>query len=556
MKDFLGIPIKKIKPTIDSFLNLSDKFDFKKYCSALYYCYSNNIPCVISTTNKTTIQDAPGMYYINNNSQVFFKWDYLISINKFFYKKYAIDKLFTTCSGSIYYIFLLEFMYKNKKLYKPQGLQLLGTDKCFLGVYDNFTNILTDCENALYFSFSLGKFIFYRVTDMQDTICGHLMNNFHIEDSRIRYKNEKSACLPDSFIKIKSNIYSIKRKTIKIIARKSSTVNKIYNKHYYEFLRKNNSRCFFILDSKFNITKNILSKLYEYILSKYPILDDPHNNVLVDPYSIDVSKGNLILILITESKPNRLIIDINQYFVGYVADIYKTIIEFIHKITRSDIVNVDNELMIFNNDYCFHVISELMYVYLIIKYSYSIIKNISSSESDQYIQANYTFSEKEASVFQSYASNNNYSEYLKCLVSTTLSTFLDNYYIFIHEGSNIDLIPLYEGIDIDTVKKYLNYSQKANYSKFLLTTYISKISGFLDKNNFDIPIIFLNISNIPSTDKLNISKIYGSTHKKSIPIIINVVYNSSKLLINLSYKKKYSKMKYFFNELIDTILNV
>jgi len=115
---------------------------------------------------------------------------------------------------------------------------------------------------------------------------------------------------------------------------------------------------------------------------------------------------------------------------------------------------------------------------------------------------------------------------------------------------------MYEGIDIDTVKKYLNYSQKANYSKFLLTTYISKISGFLDKNNFDIPIIFLNISEIPSNDKLSISKIYGSTHTKSIPIIINVVYNSSKLLINLSYKKKYSKMKYFFNELIDTILNV
>ena len=310
MKNFLGISVKKIKPTINSFLNMSEKFDFKKYSSTLYYCYTNNIPCIISTSNKTTIKDTPGIYYITNDSQLFFNWDYLISINKFFYKKYFMDEIFTTCKGSIYYIFLIEFIYKNNKLYKTQGIELLGNNKCFFGIYDIFTNMLTECKNVLYFSFSLSKIIFYRVADMQDVICGRLMHHFNIEGKNICYKNEKGICLPESFIKIKSNIYSIKRKTIKIIAGEKGTTNKIYNKFYYEFLKKNNSRCFFILDSKLNISKNILSKLYEYIIAKYPILNDQYNNVLVDPYSIDISKGNLILILITESTPNKIILDI------------------------------------------------------------------------------------------------------------------------------------------------------------------------------------------------------------------------------------------------------
>ena len=52
---------------------------------------------------------------------------------------------------------------------------------------------------------------------------------------------------------------------------------------------------------------------------------------------------------------------------GYVSELYKTIMEFLYKITVSETVTVNNESMIFNNDYCFHVISELMYLYLIIK---------------------------------------------------------------------------------------------------------------------------------------------------------------------------------------------
>ena len=556
MKFFLGVPIKKIKPTINSFLNLSDKFDVKKYCSTLYYCYTNNIPCIISDNNKTTLQESPGIYYISNTYTLFFKWDYLLSINTFFTKKYKIKEAFTTYKGLFYYIFLIEFIYKNRKLYKTQGIKLLDNIDCFFGIYDNFNGTLTNCNHLLYFSMSLNKFIFYRVHYMQNSIYGKLMDKFFIEEKTIRYKDEQHVNLPNSFIKIKKNIYSIEKKNITIISNENPVKNKIYNSFYYEFLKKNNSRCFFILDSKINITRNILSKLYEYLIAKYPVLNDKYNNVLVDPYSIDISKGNLILILITETKPNKIIIDINQYFVGYIKNIYNTLLEFFDLINKSKALNVSSQPIIFNKDFCIHIISEIMYLYLIIKRSYLIIKNISNSESNKYIQINYTFSEKETAIFKSYSPNSNYSEYLKCLVSTTLSTFLDNYYIFIHDECNIDLIPIYEGIDIDTVQKYLNYSRKANYSKFLLTTYLSKISGFLDKNNLDIPIIFLNISNIPTTDTLNISKIYGNTDKKSIPIIINIVYNNSKLLINLSYKKKYSKMKYFFNELIDTILNV
>ena len=71
MKDFLGFPIKKIKPTINSFLNISEKFNLKNYIDTLYYCYSSNIPCIISTSNKTTLKNIPGIYYIDNEIKLF-----------------------------------------------------------------------------------------------------------------------------------------------------------------------------------------------------------------------------------------------------------------------------------------------------------------------------------------------------------------------------------------------------------------------------------------------------------------------------------------------------
>jgi hypothetical protein len=162
-------------------------------------------------------------------------------------------------------------MYKNNKNYKKQGIKLIGNNNCYLGIYGNFTNIINNCRHSLYFSNFLSKFVLYRVYDTDVLIYGRLMYNFIIKERNIQYKNDTSVSLPGSFVNISGDLYSIKRKTIKIIAKQNSKKNKIYNHFYYDFLKKNNSRCFFIFETKLNITRNILSKLYEYIIYKYQI---------------------------------------------------------------------------------------------------------------------------------------------------------------------------------------------------------------------------------------------------------------------------------------------
>ena len=286
---------------------------------------------------------------------------------------------------------------------------------------------------------------------------------------------------------------------------------------------------------------------------EYPILYDTNNNVLINPYNINNSIGNIVLILMHSKESNKIIININQYFVGYISMIYESIIGFLTKLSQSTDIVVTPKPIIFNNDFCFHIISEISYFYLISRYAYSILRNIQPSDSSNYIQANYTFTSEESATFRSY-SDGDYSNYLKCLVASTLGTFLNNYYIFIHEGTNIDLIPLYEGLSISEVNKYLIYSKKANYSKYYLLSYLSNTASFINKESYDLPLLFVNISNINTSSHFELLKMYGSTDDGSIPIMINVVYGEESLFINLSYKKAYSKMKYFFSELIDNIL--
>jgi hypothetical protein len=80
------------------------------------------------------------------------------------------------------------------------------------------------------------------------------------------------------------------------------------------------------------------------------------------------------------------------------------------------------------------------------------------------------------------------------------------------------------------------------------------MATFINKRSYDLPLLFINISNINTNPHFELLKMYGSTDDGSIPIMVNIVYGDDTLFINLSYKKSYSKMKYFFNELIDNIL--
>lgn len=556
MKSFLGVPITKINSSTNNYISLKHEFNIKSVLATLFYCYSNKIPCIITSSNKLFDKKKFGVYYIKDNIEFFFDWDYLFSINYFFNKKYKIDENFTIKNNSFYLIFFTEFIYVNKKQYTNIGKNLCGEHDSLFGIYDTNINNLFMCKHLLYFSYSIGKFIFYRVIDEENAIYGKLMKGFYIKENKIGYKDSKLYNLPKSFKNISKNIFSIEKKIIDIIVDKESILKKsIYNQKYFNFLKYHNSRSIFLLDVKFTITKSILFKLYEFLILKYPILEDNKNNVLIDPYNLSLSNGNINLILLTNKSPNQLVINIRQYFLGYISDMYSSIVNFFDEISLNNSIRVQPINVQFNRDYCIHLISEILYIYLIFKYLWKIQNNLILAESDAYIQANYHFSEKETQTLKMYADGENQPDYIKFLICTILGTFLNNYYVLCHEETSINLIPIFEGIDITTIKKYLGYSAKANYSKYGLLTYLSNLFSTIRKDKYDIPIVLLNITNIPDNGKIKLNKIYASTDKHTIPIIVNISYNEKTLLINLSYKKEYKKMKYFFNELLENILN-
>ena len=105
----------------------------------------------------------------------------------------------------------------------------------------------------------------------------------------------------------------------------------------------------------------------------------------------------------------------------------------------------------------------------------------------------------------------------------------------------------------DTILNLFNRSKKATISKNFLLSFLSTMFINLDEH-LEFPIIFFNIHHIDFSNRIIIDKVYGKSENQNIPIYINIVYGKDKLHVNLAYKKEYSKLKYYFNEIISELL--
>ena len=131
---------------------------------------------------------------------------------------------------------------------------------------------------------------------------------------------------------------------------------------------------------------------------------------------------------------------------------------------------------------------------------------------------------------------------------------MENYYLFVQQNSNIDIIPIYNGLDNKTIDNYLDRSRKATYSKGFLISYLSNFFIGMNNKNIEVPVIFVNIMELKKSNLIKIDKIHGINKNKNIPMLFNIVYSKNDLLITVSFKPKYKKIKYFFNEIINQIL--
>lgn len=554
MSYFLGFSIDKIIPMGD-YNVFKDPFDINKLVGNLYAAYKNQKAYIITTKNISIEKEIPGVYYIGDKLNLYFTWEYVIKLNNFFCKKYTIDQVFQVDNMGYEIIFFVKFMNKHIKLLKKDGIHLIGNSQCHFGIISNRNNLVHNCKHLVFFSNNYHKFLFYRVIDKVDYVCGKIFNGFNVSDETIQYKEEYPIDIPDTFFHIRDNIYGIKKSKIEIEIRDNPNLICYNIPKYQQFCKMFDNRSFYFLKVDYALNKTTIHSLYQFILNRYPALDHRDNNLLIDPENIDIRSSHFVMIYLSKKTPS-IILQLNQYLLNYVYLIISSIKDFFNKLYTNPTIVTDQYIAKYNNDTCIHIVSEFMYFFTIIFKLWKIVKNLKSCRKDQqgYIQANYVFDKKEISTFKFLAEDEDYSEYLKVILTRSISTFLSNYFLFIHNDDEIDIIPVTEDMSIDTIRRNLYYSKKANYLKHYLIEYLSGFFMKRSKIDLDIPVIFINITKIPKINSINLYKMYGNNSNLSIPITINVAYDDDKLIINMSYKKKYSKIKHLFSEILEEIL--
>ena len=181
--------------------------------------------------------------------------------------------------------------------------------------------------------------------------------------------------------------------------------------------------------------------------------------------------------LLTKSTENILVLHFNQFLAGYIDLIINSIDEFFRSLNKGTTVITSRYKFNYNNnDRYIHIVSEIYYLLLIILFKLPrIVNNIQfNTNSEKYIQINYKFKKSEITKLRKNKNFNDYSLYLKEILIKCLSVFMNNYYLFIHEGENIDIIPIQNGMDNQTIKNYLSGSSKAQLAKSFLVSYLSR----------------------------------------------------------------------------------
>ena len=318
-----------------------------------------------------------------------------------------------------------------------------------------------------------------------------------------------------------------------------------------------NNQNIYFLKIKYYINKDIFTKLFSFILQKYPYLKHKNNFFLINPNNFKQIDSFFSLYLLSKNTNIYIVIHLNQYLFQYINCVISSIEEFFTKLNNSHYIKTNQETLLYNsNDTKIHIISEIYYFIIIIILKLpNILKNLKINPvCYDYNQVNYKFSNNEIKILHKNKTDYDYEKYLLKIIIESISVFMDNYYLFIHNNSNIDIIPVFSGMSEYEIDLYLQRSYKANLSKTYLVSYLSKLFTSL-KSDVEIPIIFINIMNLKDNNNISVEKIYSKNNNKNIPLFVNIIYSNNTLVINLSYKQLYKKIKYFFNEIIEMKLN-
>ena len=171
----------------------------------------------------------------------------------------------------------MELVSENKELYNSKGINLTGNRNSLFGIYNSYNESILNAKHSLYFSFGLNRFLLYKVVLKNEYVIGKLLNDFSFKNRMLIYK-KKEIPFPDSFVYFKKRLFGIKKKEIKI--KINDITNYKFKQHYEkydEFCKIYRNENLFFLKLRCFINKTILSKLYTYLVTRFPLIKADNN---------------------------------------------------------------------------------------------------------------------------------------------------------------------------------------------------------------------------------------------------------------------------------------
>ena len=556
MKYFLGLnktSSKNIQENITHIpqiekenIKFSNIQNIKNFTTFLYSQYKNKNTVVIRNDGFIGNRlQTPGLRYFYREKNIYFSWEYIHFINKYIASKYVLKEAFRITHFSFYTIFFIKLIYKYIDLYSNEGRELIHINNGIFGIYDSYTLRIHNCDHSLYFSYSLGRFLLYRVIDSKDYIYGKLFNNISINEGYICY-DSKRIKIPSTFRNIKGKLFGIK-KNIQPESTHGQDKIQVVTKHKVPVLSKYGKMCnvfnntsIFLIDIEScgeEYTKERFIETYNYILNGFPLFSLLKTRYRIYPDTFDENAYHFLLLLIKKDTL-QIGIQLNQNIIEYLP----FIINRIHQFQKGESQSEDKEIILSSSyEICIHVVSEVLFLTNMLTRYWKIMNDLVYTESiekaiyypNPYIQIEYTFTKEEVNKL-SESSVYPYYTYITILLIRSIASAMKNHFVFLQEGSSFDIIPIESDMSIDSIENLIQISKKANYSKRLLKSYFSDI--FI--GNFkELPVIYINIIR---TQSHSVQKVYGNVYKNSVPMIINIIYtNNNELSVNITCHRRY-----------------
>lgn len=537
--------------------------DFHILINYIYLSWISKKQCILcldetedlsTRTNIINKDKIDGIYFCYNKDTIFIPWNIFFQLNEFFNKKLPynlsnVDKKYRL-ETNIFNIFFLKFIANNIELYDINAKLCLVGNNGYFGIYNSYCNIVENTVFNFYFSFAIGSFILMNCIEDGEFITGKLLPwlKWNKESNSIQdYMNQKVIECPSSFKEL-NGLFALRKKCNKLVPVNNVKNNQTYKLNNDEISKPSNIINFVNeIDCQYCITfkiNNIISVDKIEFIQKYidgKVVYNEDTLIIYFPYK-------------SIFKIEKLMDYIDKWSIVNIP------INYVKK------YNTDN--LNGNKKFAIHIISEIYFLVFFIllflpKFFFNITNVIPEDIQEKYTHMNYKFTTDEINIIwrQKNSIYKTKKDYLKALFLKTLSVFMSNYGVIVLENDindvdnvKIDIYPLSPNLKNDEILKLYSCNEKAYYSKKLLFNLLNKINEHI-YDGFEIPIVIINLIEMDTFNNISVEKLLCNTDCGKIPIIINAFFNeNTKLNISLSYKKKYSKLKYVFNEFIQQLL--